>query len=442
MPAIPTIPSDSILPKRATVVVIGGGIIGTCITLELAERGIDVVLVEKGEIACEQSSRNWGWCRQMGRDAREIPLAKISLDLWRNMSARIKSESGFRQCGILYFAEDKSTLAQKQAWFDLNVSRFGLKTETVSGKRLAELLPGAARPLAGALFTPDDGRAEPFIAAPAIALAARRKGVKVFTNCAARGIETSAGRVSSVVTEKGAIACDTAVIACGAWTRRFLGNAGVPFKQLGVVNSVMRTEPRDIGHQRTASGSGFTFRKRLDGGFTITHNNYSVADILPSSFRHIFDFLPVLRLELGSLKFRIGKRFFEEARLKSRWKLDERSPFEDVRILDPEPVHWILDDALNKLQALFPAFADIKPVERWAGFIDTTPDVIPVISETGKLPGLFIASGFSGHGFGIGPGAGKLAAQMITGETPCVDPHPFRYGRQFDGTKPDPTTTP
>ena len=442
MPAIPKIPSDSNFPRRAAVVVIGGGIIGTCITLELAERGIDVVLVEKGEIACEQSSRNWGWCRQMGRDAREIPLAKLSLELWRNMNARIEAETGFRQCGILYFAENAGILAQDQAWFETNVSRFGLKTEVVSGKRLADLLPGAARPMAGALYTSDEGRAEPFIAAPAIALAARRKGAKVFTNCAARGFETTAGRVSSVVTELGTIGCDTAVIAGGAWTRRFLRNAGIPFKQLGVVTSAMRTEPRDIGHERTASGSGFTFRKRLDGGFTVTHNNYSVADILPSSFSHVLDFLPVLRLELGSLKFRFGKRFFEEARLKSRWKLDERSPFEDVRVLDPEPVQWILDDALNKLQALFPAFVGIKPVERWAGFIDTTPDVIPVISETGRLPGLFIASGFSGHGFGIGPGAGKLAAQMITGETPCVDPTPFRYTRQFDGTRPDPTTTP
>ena len=295
----------------------------------------------------------------------------------------------------------------------------------------------------GALYTPDDGRAEPFIAAPAIALAARRKGAKIFTNCAARGFETTAGRVSPVVTEKGTIACDTVVLAGGAWSRRFLRNAGIPFKQLGVINSVMRTEPREIGHERTGSGAASP-----SGNASMAASPSPIATTpwptsCPTSFRQCFSIsFRVLRLEHGNLKFRFGKRFFEDARLKSRWSLDERSPFEDVRILDPEPVQWILDDALNKLHALFPAFAGIKTVERWAGFIDTTPDVIPVISETGKLPGLFIASGFSGHGFGIGPGASKLAAQMITGEAPCVDPTPFRYTRQFDGTRPYPTTTP
>ena len=75
-------------PTQASVCVIGGGVAGVSTALELAERGIDVVLLEKGEIAAEQSSRNWGWCRQMGRDAREIPLIQVSLkDLGRDECA-------------------------------------------------------------------------------------------------------------------------------------------------------------------------------------------------------------------------------------------------------------------------------------------------------------------------------------------------------------------
>ncbi len=440
MPVITAIPSDTQLPKHASIVVVGGGIIGTCIALELAERGLDVVLVEKGEIAAEQSSRNWGWCRQMGRDPRELPLSRVSLDLWRGMNERIGAEAGFRQCGIVYFSETEAQLAGKRAWFEANAKTYDLKTEMIAAGRAAELLPGASRPFVGGMFTPDDGRAEPFIAAPAIALAARRKGAKIFTNCAARGFETTAGRVSHVVTEKGTIACDTVIVAGGAWTRRFLHNAGIPFKQLGVTNSVLRTEARDIGHERTGSGSKFTFRKRLDGGFTVTHQHSSVADLMPDSFRLLFDFIPALLTDWSGLRLRLGKRFLEEARMPRRWKLDEPSPFEMVRILDPEPVDWILDEALHSLQSLFPAFRGIKSVERWAGFIDATPDVIPVISETGKLPGLFIASGFSGHGFGLGPGAARLAVQMVLGERPCVDPTPFRYSRQFDGSKPRPTT--
>lgn len=80
------VPSDPRLPERVDVVVIGGGIVGSALALFLAERKVSVALCEKGVIAGEQSSRNWGWCRQMGRDPREIPLAIESLSLWRGMS--------------------------------------------------------------------------------------------------------------------------------------------------------------------------------------------------------------------------------------------------------------------------------------------------------------------------------------------------------------------
>jgi glycine/D-amino acid oxidase-like deaminating enzyme len=77
----------------------------------------------------------------------------------------------------------------------------------------------------------------------------------------------------------------------------------------------------------------------------------------------------------------------------------------------------------------FPAFGGMKVAERWAGLVDATPDGIPVISEVPTLPGFYIASGFSGHGFGIGPGAGHLMADLVMGETPIADPAPYRYQR-------------
>ena len=101
MPSIDRVPSDEVLPQQAAVCIIGGGVAGIATALELAERGIDAVVLEKGEIAAEQSSRNWGWCRQMGRDPREIPLILESLDLWRKMDARIGGQTGFRECGIV-----------------------------------------------------------------------------------------------------------------------------------------------------------------------------------------------------------------------------------------------------------------------------------------------------------------------------------------------------
>ena len=116
------------------------------------------------------------------------------------------------------------------------------------------------------------------------------------------------------------------------------------------------------------------------------------------------------------------------------------SPFEEVRILDPEPVSDILDEAEKALKAYYPVFKPAKIAERWAGCIDAVPDAVPIISKVEKLPGFHLCTGFSGHGFGLGPGAGKLMAEIVTGETTCVDPSPFRYARFFDGSNPRPTT--
>ncbi|MGE0241423.1 MAG: NAD(P)/FAD-dependent oxidoreductase [Parvibaculaceae bacterium] len=441
MPVTPDpVYSDTELPQRTAVAVIGGGIIGAATALELAERGVDVTLIEKGVIAGEQSSRNWGWCRQMGRDIREIPLILVALEGWRGMNERIGAETGFRQCGIIYLCETDAELAAREKWYEHNARPFNLATRIVSGAEAAELQPGASRQWKGALFTSADGRAEPFIAAPAIAQGARRKGAKILTHCAVRGLETSGGRISAVVTEKGRIACDTVVLAGGAWSRRFLGNLGIPFPQLSVVNSVMRTRPIDTPLERSCSAGKFSLRKRRDGGYTVAHRHLSVADVVPDSFRLFREFLPALKVDWNGLRLRLGRRFLDEARLKRHWALDETSPFEEVRILDPEPVTAILDEAAASLKDYYPVFRGMEIAQKWAGVIDATPDAVPVMSPIARLPGLFLASGFSGHGFGLGPGAGKLMADLVTGATPCVDPEPFRYSRYFDGTNPQPTT--
>ena len=432
--------SDTELPARVSVAVIGGGIIGVATALELAERGIETALFEKGVIAGEQSSRNWGWCRQMGRDPREIPLIREALALWRGMNERVGAETGFRQCGIVYLCETEEELAARAKWYENNARPYGLSSKLVSGAEAERLQPGATRKWLGALYTEDDGRAEPFNAVPAMALAARRKGAKIFTGCAVRGIETAAGRLVAIVTEKGRIACDSVVLAGGAWSRRFLHNLGIPFPQLSVVNSVMRTEAIETGLERSCSAGKFAMRRRLDGGYTVSHRHLSVADIMPDSFRLFREFLPALRLDWNGLRLRLGRRFIDEAKLARRWALDQTSPFEHVRVLDPAPVDAILDEAFASLKDYYPAFRTATIAQRWAGVIDATPDAVPVISPIDALPGLILATGFSGHGFGLGPGAGKLVAQLVTGENPCVDPSPFRYARYFDGSNPQPTT--
>src|SRR5262252_4445817 len=111
-PRVDPVASDEKLPAQADVVIIGGGIIGTSAALSLTQKGISVALCEKGHIAGEQSSRNWGWCRKMARDPREIPLIIESLRLWQGMNETGEAETGLRQAGIMCLAETQAELTQ------------------------------------------------------------------------------------------------------------------------------------------------------------------------------------------------------------------------------------------------------------------------------------------------------------------------------------------
>ena len=252
-PPVDPVASDTAIPARAGVVIVGGGIIGVSTALFLAEKGHSVVLCEKGRIGGEQSSRNWGWCRTMGRDAREIPLALESLRLWRSMNERTGRETGYRQPGIAYLCETEQEVAAQEAWLD-QARQYQVDARLLRGAAVGDLLPGATTPFLVALHTPTDGRADPSHAAPAIAEAARAHGAGILTHCAVRGIDLQAGRVAGVVTEQGRIACDAVVLAGGAWSRLFCGNLGIAFPQLTVLASAFRTAPISGGPEVAASG--------------------------------------------------------------------------------------------------------------------------------------------------------------------------------------------
>ena len=432
-PAIEPVPSDPALPARADVVIIGGGIIGTSAALTLAQRGVSVLLCEKGEIAAEQSSRNWGWCRVMGRDSREIPLVQESLKLWRGMNATVEAETGYRQAGILYVGETEVEMARHETWL-VHARAHGLDTRLAGPDEVARLLPGAATRFQGALYTESDGRAEPQLAAPAIARAARRLGAGIMTNCAVRAVDNAGGRISGVVTEKGRVACDAVVLAGGAWSGLFCRALDLRLPQLKVLSSVQRTAPVAGGPEAAAATSGFAFRKRLDGGYSVADARTNIVDIVPDSFRFFFDFLPALRSQWRSLRLRVGDRFLTEWQLPKQAAPDRVSVYERVRILDPAPVASVIRAARARLDAAFPLFLGVPGAQDWAGLIDVTPDAVPVISPVDSVPGLVVATGFSGHGFGIGPGAGRLVADLVTGAPPVVDPTPYRFGRFSDGT--------
>jgi glycine/D-amino acid oxidase-like deaminating enzyme len=424
-----TVQSDAALPKSVDVVVIGGGIVGAAAAWHLARRGSSVALCEKGAIGAEQSSRNWGWCRSTLRDAAELPLMRHSMSDWRDPNVFGGVDTGFRTTGIMYFCgRNHDDAADYEHWL-ASVRAFQLDSRMISGSEVDRLIPGGAQQVKGAIYTPSDGCAEPAQATAAIASAARGFGASLHQACAVRTIEQQGGRVSAVVTEAGTIKCQAVLLAGGVWSRLFLGNLGVDLPMLSVMGSVSFTEPLPGGPEISVAGHRFGWRKRSDGGYIVSQTDATIMDIVPDSFRLFGDFRPAMMNGLQNLHLRLGKSFIEAARMKRQWRPDEVTPFEEHRIADPEPADRVLDEAARNAARAYPFFANMKIKGRWGGLIDVTPDALPVISAVDQVPGLYVATGFSGHGFGIGPGAGRLAADLVTGDSPVVDASAFRLDR-------------
>ena len=427
-PVISPVTPSPTLPDTTTVVVIGGGIVGLTAALTLAERNIPVVVLEKGRIAGEQSSRNLGWIRKTSRALEDIPLAQAADRLWAGMAARVGSDVGYRQAGILFVARNEQQMSLHEKWLS-GVSAAGLDTRLLSHAQIAAQVPNGAEKWAGGIYTASDGRAEPTLAASAIANAAIARGAVILENCAVRGLATSNGKVSGVITERGEIRCDQVLLAAGAWSRRFLGNHGINLPTLPLICSVMRTKPLEGPANIAVGAPDFSFRKHQDGGFIITQRGALDAPITLDHLLIGTRYMPQLRQARDNLRISLGKYFVKDLALARRWRNDRRSPFEQVRTLDPLANPALNQEAMRNLRAAWPVFQQAEMAESWAGVIDVTPDSNPVIGPVASIPGLTLATGFSGHGFGTSPAAGQLAADLVTGHTPLIDPAPYRFER-------------
>jgi len=385
-------------------------------------------LLEKGHIAGEQSSRNLGWVRKTSRDVADVPLAVAADRLWAEMPERIGQSVGYKPCGIMFLAQTAEQMAIYEAWSD-SVSSLALGSQLLSPAEIDRHVPDGQGHWAGGIYTPSDGRAEPSIAVSGMAEAAIVKGAVLIQNCAVRTLATSGGRVSGVVTEKGEIRCDQVLLAAGSWSRRFLGNLGISLPTLPVVASVLRTRPMQGPTDISVGGPDFSFRKHKDGGFIITQRSALNAPLTLDHLLIGWRYLGQLRANFSFLRTSLGREFFEDLALARRWNADSTSPFEKVRTWNPRVNPDLIEEALTNLRKAWPIFDKAEIEEEWAGVIDVTPDSNPVIDHIETIPGLAIATGFSGHGFGTGPAAGHLAADLVSNTEPLIDPSPYRFDR-------------
>ncbi|MDX8478791.1 FAD-binding oxidoreductase [Mesorhizobium sp. VK24D] len=422
-------------PKKSDVVIVGGGIIGVTTALFLARRNISVTLVEKGRVAAEQSSRNWGWIRKQGRDADELPIVIEASRHWRQLAEECGEDIGLKQTGVTYLASSDRELAGFERFMKIAAAH-KIDTRLLNAQETAGLIKGMSRSFKGAMTTPSDMRAEPWMAVPALARLAVRKGVKIVENCAARTLEISAGRVSGVWTEAGHIETSSVLLAGGAWSSLFLKRHGVSIPQLSVRSTAAATEPMPEIHAGAASGERIAFRRRQDGGYTLAPGGSHLLHLGPDAFRHATKYLRALMANpFGSRYSPAAPAGYPDSWSTPRhWTPDCQSPFETMRVLNPAAERSGLRSIERNFSRLFPQLGPVRLKASWAGMIDAMPDVVPVVDRVQAISGLTVATGMSGHGFGIGPGIGRVVSDLIQGNEIGHDLTRFRLSRFSDGS--------
>ncbi|ASN15224.1 NAD(P)/FAD-dependent oxidoreductase [Pantoea ananatis] len=435
MPAPLRLVQDSThFPDSVDVVIIGAGIAGAATCWELTKKGYRVAVIEKGLVGAEQSSRNWGWCRQLNRDEREIPLILHALQRWHALSNDIGMDVGFRASGLVYATRTEKDIRNWDNWGKM-AKQYGIRSRMLSAAEAKTMTPGSTTNWHGGVHSPDDGYADPALAAPGLMEAAVKKGAFLFQRCAVRGLDISAGQVSGVITERGLIKTARVVCATGAWTSLFCRRHGIDLPAGNVIGSAFRTHPAEQPLTLPFYTDAFACRPRQDGGYTIALSGTGRLEPGFQGLRYAREFFPLYKARRLNLETKIRlSSFLQGPESRASWSMDGLSPFEKLRVLDPQVSDGIVEKGLAAIGREFPALAGLRVTQAWGGVIDCMPDDIPVISAVPQLPGLILSCGYSGHGFGIGPGAGRLTADLVTGDAPIVDPTAFRYSRFRDGT--------
>ncbi|WP_067710065.1 FAD-binding oxidoreductase [Erwinia sp. ErVv1] len=435
MPApIRYVQDSRFFPESADVVVIGAGIAGTAAAYELAKQGVSVVLIEKGLVGGEQSSRNWGWCRQQNRDERELPLIIYALQRWQELGEETGEELGFRRSGLVYATSSQEDINAWDRWGQM-AKAYGVRSDILTAAQAKAMTPGSTSRWLGGVSSPTDGHAEPSLASAGLAIAAQRLGAGVFQQCAVRGLDISAGKVSGVITERGLIKTPRVICAGGAWTSMFCRRHGIDLPLGNVIGTAFRTTPVEQAIRVPLYTPTFACRPQLDGSYTVSVSGRGRLSPGAQGLRYARQFWPTFKSRRKNLSLELGLGpFISGPESLARWQFDRVSPFEKVRILDPAADRAMVAEGIAAMRKEYPALGEIRVEQAWGGMIDNTPDAVPVISTVPTLPGLIISAGFSAHGFGIGPGAGRLAADLAIDATPVVDPTPFRYSRLIDGS--------
>ncbi len=367
-------------------IIIGAGIMGCSTGFQLAQRGLKVAIFEKGEIGTGSTGKSSAIIRQHYSNELTARMALYSLRVFQNFAERVGGESGFTQTGFIALAS-----AKDQAGLKANIAlqqQVGINTRLISLDDLRELMPGlATADLVSAAYEPDSGYADPYLTVNAYAGAARKLGAKIFLDTEVTGVRFAGGKVIGVDTPAGQFDAPIVLNSAGPWGARVAKMAGVDTP----IN---------------ACRVQVTFFRRPQA-YAAPHP--VVVDFINATY---------FRSETGNLTL-----------------LGLIDPAEANAVVDPDNFNEQVDfqfvlDLGEQLVKRYPVMETSENTGGYSALYAITPDWHPIVDELIPGSGFFISAGFSGHGFKLGPAAGVMIADMLTGKSdPEFDPHLFRLSR-------------
>ncbi|HET8980770.1 MAG TPA: FAD-binding oxidoreductase [Solirubrobacteraceae bacterium] len=367
------------LPRSASVVIVGGGVMGTSAAFHLAEAGVDVVLLERDQLASGSTSRAAGGVRTLFSDALNIAIAKRSLDAFRDFGRRPGWEIDLRQVGYLFALTRHSDVEKFTRSITLQ-GEHGLESRMLSAeetRRLSPLLAGDDI-IAGA-FSPADGHCTPEGVVQGYASGARAHGADIRTRCEVREISTRGGEITAVVTSQGIVETGTVICAAGAWSGRCGEMVGVDLPVTPLRRQILFTEP---------------------------------IDDLPAQLPFTIDFASSFYFHREGPGLLMGMSDPDE------------TPGFDVTTSD----EWV-PRLMEVVRRRAPRIADVGIRGGWAGLYEVTPDHNAIIGEASAVSRFLYATGFSGHGFLQGPAVGEILRDLVLGRSPLVDIAPLSVDR-------------
>ena len=368
------------------IIIVGGGLMGTSAAFFLSRRGYRVTLLERRFVGQGATVASFGNIRRQGRYLPQLPLAHRSRALWGEIQQLLGEDVEFRATGHLRLIHDQGGFEDMQA-FAKAALPWGLELEVLEPADIRRRFPGLGPEAIGASFSPEDGSANPRLISPAFARAAAASGAQIVEEAEVQNILRGSDGFA-VETTKGRFEAGQLLIAAGAWGARMSAEFGepVPIRLNGPQMAVTEPLPHRVhpvvGVWERNPGAGVYFRQ----------------------------------VERGNIVFGGGRR------VDVPWETGFAKA--DPRALAVQLPHLV---------RLCPALANVQIIRTWSGPEGYLEDMLPVMGPSGKVPGLYYAFGFCGHGFQLGPGVGDVMAELIaTGDstTPIGDFSVSRFQEQ------------